>query len=118
LIVAWCGLRQFFGMFQPIILRPNCPTIPTPSFRLKSAGPICLALRPFGEAQVGVEAYVWVGGDITIGGFCENAPMLRDQVTGQRFSRVQSGFLQGQSLTVGSNIVHVFDSAYLPDGGL
>ncbi|WP_082223443.1 lipid A-modifier LpxR family protein [Pseudorhodobacter ferrugineus] len=74
-------------------------------------------LRPFAEAQVGVETYVRLGGDLTIGHFGQGALMLRDQVTGQRFTGTRGDAGQGASFTVGGDIARIFDSAYLPDGG-
>jgi len=75
-------------------------------------------VRPFAEAQAGVESYVRVGSDITFGNFGKGSLMLRDQVTGQRFYGVEGTPEQGTSLTVGGDFAKVFDSAYLPKGGV
>tara|TARA_R110002110_G_scaffold214702_9_gene428428 strand:- start:34689 stop:35600 length:912 start_codon:yes stop_codon:yes gene_type:complete len=74
-------------------------------------------VRPFAEAQAGVESYVRVGGDITFGNFGKGSLMLRDQVTGQRYYGVLGTPERGTSMTVGGDFAKVFDSAYLPKGG-
>jgi hypothetical protein len=73
--------------------------------------------RPFIEAQAGVETYLRVGGDLTFGGFGEGALMLRDQVTGQRYAGIAGLDGAGTSFTLGADVAHVSDSAYLPSGG-
>jgi hypothetical protein len=84
------------------------------------ARPIRLAegvtVRPFLEGQGGVETLVRAGGDIVIGGAWDGAVMLRDPVTGQRYTGLQ-GVSQGLSLSVGGDIAHVGASALLPEGG-
>lgn len=74
-------------------------------------------LRPFAEAQAGVETYVRVGGDLTIGSFGQGAMMLRDPVTGQRFTGIRGDAAAGVSFTFGGDVARVFDSAYLPEAG-
>lgn len=82
------------------------------SFRLGSN----VTLRPFLEAQAGVESLVRAGGDVVIGGAWNDALMLRDPVTGQRYAGVGSTG-SGVSVTFGADIARVFDSKYLPSGG-
>ncbi len=74
-------------------------------------------LRPFLEAQAGVETYLRAGADVTFGGFGQGALMLRDQVTGQRFAGIGGDDSRGISFVLGGDIAHVQDSAYLPSGG-
>jgi len=74
-------------------------------------------LRPFIEAQAGVETYVRVGGDLTFGAFGEGALMLRDQVTGQRYTGIRGMEGAGTSFTLGADVARVADSVYLPSGG-
>jgi hypothetical protein len=74
-------------------------------------------LRPFVEAQAGVETYLRVGGDLTFGGFGDGALMLRDQVTGQRYTGIAGHDEAGTSFTLGADVARVSDSAYLPSGG-
>ncbi len=82
------------------------------SFRLGGK----VTLRPFLEAQAGVESLVRAGGDIVIGSAWDGALMLRDPVTGQRYSGIAATG-QGVSFTFGADVAHVFDSDYLPSGG-
>ncbi|MBL4916389.1 lipid A-modifier LpxR family protein [Szabonella alba] len=74
-------------------------------------------LRPFVEAQAGVETYLRAGADLTFGQFGQGALMLRDQVTGQRYSGIRGDETRGMSVLLGGDIAHIHDSAYLPDGG-
>ena len=75
-----------------------------------------VSVRPFVEARAGDEVLVRAGGDIVIGGAWDNSLMLRDKVTGQRYSGID-GRVLGFSLTLGADVAHVFSSAYLPSGG-
>ncbi len=82
------------------------------SFRLGTN----VTVRPFLEAQAGVESLVRAGGDIVIGSAWDGALMLRDPVTGQRYTGIASTG-SGISFTFGADIARVFDSKYLPSGG-
>lgn len=75
-----------------------------------------VTVRPFVAAQAGAETLVRAGGDIVIGGAWDNSLMLRDTVTGQRYSGIDGRTL-GFSLTLGADVARVFSSAYLPSGG-
>jgi hypothetical protein len=75
-----------------------------------------VTLRPFAEAQAGVESYVRIGGDLVIGQFGTGAVMVRDTVTGQRYRAVESAHNEGFSLVLGGDLAKVFDSALLPGG--
>ena len=72
-----------------------------------------VAIRPFVEAQAGVETLVRVGGDISIGRLGRDELMLRDVVTGQRY-RVNRGAGAGFTAVIGGDIAYVEHSAYLP----
>lgn len=76
-----------------------------------------VTLRPFAEAQAGVESFVRLGGDIVIGDFSKGAVMVRDGVSGQRYRAVESAHNEGLSLVMGADVARVFDSALLPAGG-
>lgn len=113
-------LHKALGMAVPGDLSAQIPDhiYPTLSAELGKTYNIGAAqLRPFVEAQAGVESYVRLGGDVTFGGFGRDSLMLRDQVTGQRFTGVQGSAGQGVSFTLGADVARVFDSAYLPDAG-
>ncbi len=75
-----------------------------------------VTLRPFVEAQAGVESLVRAGGDIVVGGAWDDALMLRDVTTGQRYAGIRS-LARGVSFTFGADIARVFASDYLPGGG-
>lgn len=72
-------------------------------------------LRPFAEAQLGVETFVRAGGDIVIGDFGRGALMLRDTATGQRYRSIGLDPVAGLSLVLGGDVAHVADSRYLDD---
>ncbi len=76
-----------------------------------------LSFHPFLAAQAGVETLVRAGGDLVIGHFGEQAVMLRDGVTGQRYRAVAGNLDSGLSFTIGGDVARVFSSVYLPDGG-
>jgi Uncharacterized protein conserved in bacteria (DUF2219) len=76
-----------------------------------------VTLHPFLAAQAGIETMVRAGGDIVIGSFGQGGLLLRDETTGQRYRGIQGGEGPGLSFTLGGDIAHVFDSAYLPEGG-
>lgn len=74
-------------------------------------------IRPFVEAQAGLETFVRAGFDLTLGQFGDGALMLREQVTGHRYRAVAGSLTPGFSLILGGDVAHVFDSELLPDGG-
>ncbi len=73
-------------------------------------------VRPFVEAQAGVETFVRIGADLSFGGYTREALMLRDGPSGQRYRGVAGSRTDGFSLTVGGDIARVYDSAYFVDG--
>lgn len=82
-------------------------------FQMGGAGRI----RPFVEAQAGLETYVRAGADLTFGGFGEGSLLIREYMTGQRYRAIKGDLITGTSFTLGADVAHVFDSALLPDGG-
>ncbi len=70
-------------------------------------------LRPFVEAQYGVEDYVRVGADIVIGQMLQNDLWLRDSPSGQLYTGVESGE-PGTGFTFGADYAYVDDSEYFP----
>jgi hypothetical protein len=112
--------HDLLGIVQPQVLDDQignriAPTITGEIGRSLRLGDRVM-LRPFVEAQAGVESMVRVGGDIVIGGAWDGALMLRDPVTGQRYAGVSASG-RGMSFTFGADVARVFDSAYLPTGG-
>ncbi len=75
------------------------------------------ALRPFVEAQAGVETLVRVGGDIRFGNYDEEALMIRDAVTGQRVIGVPSAEGGGFTFSAGGDVAYVSESVLFPAAG-
>lgn len=69
-------------------------------------------LRPFVEAQAGVEDFVRIGADLSIGGYSRGALLLRDGPTGQRYRAIAGSRIDGFSFTLGGDVAHVFGSRY------
>ena len=76
-----------------------------------------VVLRPFAEAQAGVESYLRVGGDMSVGRQWFDSLLVRDSSTGQRYVTVRGDRTPGISLSLGGDIARVFDSVYLPSDG-
>jgi hypothetical protein len=72
-----------------------------------------VSLRPFVEARAGAETLARVGADLTFGGVGQDALLVRDPVTGQRYRAIQND-IPGFSLTVGGDMAHVDHSEFLP----
>lgn len=115
---AWA--HQTFGLPDPAVLDDQIGNAVYPTLVAEMGRSFALGetvrLRPFVEAQAGVETMVRAGGDLVIGSFGRDALMLRDKTTGQRYRGIggdQSGAL---SFTLGGDVAHVFDSALLPGG--
>lgn len=75
-----------------------------------------IEVRPFVEAQAGVETFVRVGADLSFGGYTRQALMLRDGPTGQLYRAVAGSRTGGFSLTLGGDMARVFDSQYFVAG--
>jgi hypothetical protein len=71
------------------------------------------SVRPFVEAQYGVEDFVRIGADIVIGEIMQNDLWLRDSPTGQLYAGVERG-LPGIGFIVGADYAVIGDSAYFP----
>jgi hypothetical protein len=70
-------------------------------------------LRPFIEARAGVENILRVGADLTVGNYGQDALLVRDPVSGQRYRAIAGGGA-GLSLVLGGDIAKVSNSTYLP----
>ena len=73
-------------------------------------------LRPFVEAQAGLETFVRVGGDLVIGQLGRDDLMLRDASSGQRFRAIDGSPGTGVSFVLGGDVTQVFASKLLPNG--
>lgn len=74
-------------------------------------------LHPFIAAEAGVETLLRVGGDLVIGRFGQDALLLRDTTTGQRYLGIQGDRTAGMSFMLGGDVARVFETALLPEGG-
>lgn len=73
------------------------------------------SLRPFVEAQAGIETFVRAGVDLTFGSIGRGGLLLRDPTSGQRYRVIQNGDNLGFSFVAGADIAYVEDSTYLPE---
>lgn len=76
-----------------------------------------LTVRPFVEAQAGVENLLRVGGDLHWGLIGQDDLWARDVTTGQRYRATVTNDAFGAALTLGGDLAFVGSSAYLPDDG-
>ncbi|MEJ6391555.1 lipid A-modifier LpxR family protein [Gymnodinialimonas ulvae] len=74
-------------------------------------------LRPFVEAQAGVETLVRAGADLRFGRYDPEAMLIRDTVTGQRVVGLPGGTVGGWSFAAGADVAYVHDSVLLPSEG-
>lgn len=72
-------------------------------------------LRPFIEAQYGVEDFVRIGADVMIGEVLQGDLWLRDSTTGQLYSGIESA-RAGTGFIIGADYAAIGDSAYFPAG--
>lgn len=73
-------------------------------------------VRPFMEAQAGVETYLRAGVDVILGRYWDNSLMLRDYTTGHLYRGVAGNRDVGTSFLLGADYAYVADTAYLPSG--
>ncbi len=74
-------------------------------------------VRPFVEAEAGLETLLRAGVDLTWGQLGTGRLRLRDPVTGQRVPALWGPPEAGLSVTLGADAAAVADSAFLPDPG-
>ena len=121
------GMGNFQGDFHDLldVSRPSAAVlagqIPNhfyPTALVEAARPIRLSerltLRPFVQAQAGVENYLRVGGDIMWGTAWDQQISLRDTTTGLFYQASRGMPAPGVSLLFGVDVTHVFSSAFLP----
>lgn len=114
--------HRLVGLPQPLVAEDQLPNgfYPTLVAEMGSTYPFGAngTIRPFVEAQVGIETFVRAGFDMWFGRFGDGALMLREQVTGQRYRAVMpKSRTPGFTFTLGGDAAHVFESRLLPDGG-
>lgn len=71
-------------------------------------------LRPFVEAQAGVETFARIGADMTFGPGGDGDLLVRDTTTGHRSTAIKGKRPRGLTYVVGGDVAYVADSAYLP----
>lgn len=120
------GLRSFQERFHKLVGAdpmnvagfeiPNgtYPTITAEASREYAFADTSARLRPFVEAQAGVETLVRVGADLTWGTFGRGGLRMRDTVTGQRLPAIAGAAEAGTSILLGADTAWVADSQYLP----
>lgn len=73
-----------------------------------------VSMRPFVEAQAGVETFVRAGVDLEFGRACRGRFKIRDVTTGQRYPAFACPDIPSTVASVGLDVARVFDSQYLP----
>lgn len=115
-------IHKMLSMAEPTVIDDQIGNGIYPTFGAEVGRKFALGdraeLRPFVQAQAGVESFVRVGGDLVIGTLGRDDLMVRDGVTGQRYRAVEGSRDQGVSFIVGGDIARVFDSALLPEDGV
>jgi len=89
------------------------PTLVVEGSRVFSASN-SLELRPFIDAQVGVEDFVRVGADVVIGAALSSDLWLRDSTTGQLYSGIEGG-RGGIGIILGADYTFLDQSEYFPE---
>lgn len=99
-------------------LAPELPNAiyPTVSAEVAKTIPLspAVAMRAFGEVQAGVETFVRVGADLSIGDFCSSEVRVRDTVTGFRYKALPCDTRGRLFAVVGADVTSVLDSNLLP----
>lgn len=74
-------------------------------------------VRPFIEAQAGIEDFVRIGADVVVGTHGMGGLLMRDPVTGHRVTAIRGAETAGFSLVLGADAAAVTSSELLPEGG-
>lgn len=118
------GLSEFqdwaheaFDVSEPLAVDDEIDNAVRPTVLAQAVRPIPItetfSLRPFVEAQAGVETYLRVGSDVIIGGVGHRDLLIRDSATGQLYRATQDD-AKGLSFVLGGDIAKVTDSFLLP----
>lgn len=112
-------MHDLFGATppSPAVLAGQIPDRIMPTALFEAAHPFRVGpatLRPFIEAQAGVETLVRIGGDVLIGQGYRQGILVRDVTTGQLYQSLREGHDSGLSFLLGADVAHVAHSAYLP----
>jgi hypothetical protein len=74
-------------------------------------------MRPFVEAQAGIETFGRAGIDVTIGAFGFGELSVRESATGHLYRATKTAPPTGPSFVLGGDVAYVTGSALLPGGG-
>lgn len=115
------NIHKLLGLTEPTVLGNQIgnavyPTLTAELGRSFQLGPQ-VTVRPFVEAEAGLETLVRAGGDVVIGNFGQGDMLVRDAVTGQRYRSIRNNRTGGLSFVVGGDVAHVASSHLLPSGG-
>ncbi|ABD53869.1 lipid A deacylase LpxR family protein [Jannaschia sp. CCS1] len=75
------------------------------------------SVRPFVEAQAGVETLVRAGADLRFGNYDPGSLLIREATTGQRIVGIPGDSVGGWSFSLGADVAYVSDSVLLPENG-
>lgn len=115
-------LHDLVGGPTPRVDDASIDNIIIPTFIFEAAKPFQTSeeviFRPFVEFQAGIETFVRVGGDVTIGSFGKQGLRLRDQISGQRYTGIYDSSSRGWSFMAGFDATYVAESHYLDTSGI
>lgn len=115
-------IHNMVGLEEPTVIDQQIGNGIYPTLDAEMGRKIALGdraeLRPFVQAQAGVESLVRIGGDLVIGSLGRDDMMVRESVTGQRYRTVEGTRDQSVSFILGGDVARVFDSALLPENGV
>ena len=115
------GVHDLLGLPSPANALSNqignalYPTLLVEAGLPVQAGPA--RLRPFVEAQAGIETFARAGVDVTIGAFGFGELTVRDATTGHLYRATKTAVPTGPSFVLGADVAYVAGSALLPAGG-
>jgi hypothetical protein len=114
------ALHDLLGLTRPRVANTQIGNGFHPTLVVETGRSIDLGtttIRPFAEAQAGLETFVRAGVDLSFGSYDKGALMLRDHTSGQRYRAVAGQVTPGFTFSLGGDVAHVFDSELLPEGG-
>lgn len=107
------GAPQVFGSQIGNAVHPTINVELGRDFILSSRRTV-VTFRPYLEAQAGVETYLRVGGDMTIGTLGQGDMQVRSVVSGFRSVAIKNARARSVSFIVGGDVAYVQSSKYLP----
>lgn len=114
------GLHDALSLPRPRVADQQIPNAVYPTLVVETGRSFAFGratVRPFAEAQAGLEDFIRLGADITIGSYGHGGLMIREHTSGNRYRAISGKPARGLTFTLGADVAHVFDSALLPTGG-